>query len=69
MGVRLVTHFAKVWLVRRVNVHVFLSVTAVCKPSVTALKFTLKRLFSCRKKEYKKTIAFVTDIRTLFGIK
>ena len=69
MGVGLVAHFAEVWLVRRVNVHVFLSVTAVREPSVTALKFTLKRLLSCRKKQYKKRIALVTDIRTLFGMK
>lgn len=47
MCVGLVTHFAEIRLVRRVNVHVFLSVAAVCKPSVAALKLTLERLLSC----------------------
>lgn len=47
MCVGLVTHFAEVWFVRRVNVHVFLSVAAVCKPSVTTFKLTLERLLPC----------------------
>lgn len=51
MCVGLVTHFAEIRLVRRVNMHVFLSVAAVCKPSVAALKLTLERLLSCRKKK------------------
>lgn len=45
--VGLVAHFAQIGLVRRVDVHVFLSVAAVCKPSVAALKLTLERLLSC----------------------
>lgn len=49
MCVGLVTHFAEVRLVRRVNMHVLLSVAAVCKPSVAALKLTLERLLSCRR--------------------
>lgn len=48
MCVGLVTHFAEIRLVRRVNMHVFLSVAAVCKPSVAALKLTLERLLSWR---------------------
>lgn len=51
MCVRLVTHFAEIWLVRRVNVHVFLSVAAVCKSSVASLKLTLERFLSCRGKK------------------
>lgn len=47
MCVGLVTHFAEIWLVRRVNMHVFLSVAAVCKPSVAALELTLERFLSC----------------------
>lgn len=47
MCVGLVTHFAKVGLIRCVDVHVFLSVTAVCKPPVTAFKLTLERFLSC----------------------
>jgi hypothetical protein len=44
--VGLVTHFAEIGLVRRVDVHVFLAVTAVCKSPVTALEFTFKRLLT-----------------------
>lgn len=51
MCVGLVTHFAEIRLVRRVNVHVFLSVAAVCKPPVAALKLALERLLSCIKEE------------------
>lgn len=51
MCVGLVAHLAEIWFVRRVNVHVFLSVAAVCKPSVAAFKLTLERLLSCRKKK------------------
>lgn len=49
MCVGLVTHFAEIRLVRRVNVHVLLSVAAVCKPSVAAFKLTLEGLLSWRK--------------------
>lgn len=56
MRVGLVAHFAEIRLVRRVNVHVFLSVAAVCKPSVAALKLTLEGLLSCgEEKNRKKT--------------
>ncbi len=48
MCVGLVAHLAEIRLVRRVNMHVFLSVAAVCKPSIAALKLTLERLLSCR---------------------
>lgn len=48
MCVGLVTHFAQIGLVRRVNVHVLLSVAAVCKPSVAALKLTLEWFLSWR---------------------
>lgn len=51
MCVGLVTHFAQIWLVRRVNVHVLLSVAAVCKPSVAALELALEGLLSCRTKK------------------
>lgn len=44
--VRLVAHFAEVGLVRRVDVHVFLAVTAVCKSPVAAVKLTFKRLLT-----------------------
>lgn len=54
MCVGLVTHFAKVGLIRCVDVHVFLSVTAVCKPPVTAFKLTLERFLSCGQKKKKK---------------
>lgn len=56
MCVGLVTHFAQIWLIRRVHMHVFLSVAAVCKPSVTAFKLALERLLSCRnqKKEEER---------------
>lgn len=49
MRVWFVAHFAKIGFVRRVHVHVFLSVAAVCKPSVAALKLTLKWFFTCRR--------------------
>lgn len=44
--VGLVAHFAEIWFVRRVDVHVFLAVTAVCKSPVAAFKLTLKRLLT-----------------------
>lgn len=44
--VGLVAHFAEIGLVRRVDVHVFLAITAVCKPPVAAIKLTLKRLLT-----------------------
>lgn len=54
MCVGLVTHFAQIGLVRRVNVHVLLSVAAVCEPSVAALELTLERLLSWRMGEEKE---------------
>lgn len=50
MCVGLVAHFAQIRLVRRVDVHVFLSVTAVRESSVTSLKLALERFLSCRRK-------------------
>lgn len=49
-GVRvgLVAHFADVWLVGRVHMHVLFPVAAVGEASVTAIKFALKRLLTCR---------------------
>lgn len=44
VSVRFVAHLAQVGLIRSVNVHVLLSVTAVRESSVTAFKFTLERL-------------------------
>lgn len=44
--VGLVAHFAQIWLVRRVDVHVFLAVAAVREPPVAAFKLTLKRLLT-----------------------
>ena len=44
----LVAHFADVWLVWRVHMHVLFPVAAVGEASVTAIKFTLKRLLTCR---------------------
>lgn len=44
--VGLVAHFAQIGLVRRVDVHVFLAVAAVCKPPVAAFKLALKRLLA-----------------------
>lgn len=41
-----VAHFAQIRLVRCVNVHVLLSVTAVGETSVTALELALKGLFT-----------------------
>lgn len=46
MCVGFVAHFAQIGLIRRVDVHVLLAVTAVCKSSVAAVKLTLKRLFT-----------------------
>lgn len=46
MSVRLVAQFAQIWLVRRVNVHVLLPVTAVGETPVTAVEFTQERFFS-----------------------
>lgn len=60
MCVRLVAHFAEIWLVRRVNVHVFLSVAAVCKSSVASLKLTLERFLSCKKEIKKRKDVFET---------
>lgn len=45
--VGLVAHFTDVWLVWRVHVHVLFPVAAVGETSVTAIKFTLKRLLTC----------------------
>lgn len=42
VGVRFVTHFAEIRLVRRMDVHVFLAVAAICKSPVAAIKLTLK---------------------------
>lgn len=53
MCVGLVAHFAQIRLVRRVDVHVLLSVTAVGKSSVAALKLTLERFLSCYRTEKK----------------
>lgn len=44
--VGLVAEFAQIWLVRRVNVHVLLPVTAVGEASVAAFEFTQERFFS-----------------------
>lgn len=44
--VRLVAHFAQIGFVRRVDVHVFLAVAAVCKPPVAAVKLTFERLLT-----------------------
>lgn len=60
MCVRLVAHFAEIWLVRRVNVHVFLSVAAVCKSSVASLKLTLERFLSYKKEIKKRKDVFET---------
>lgn len=46
MSVRLVAQFAQIWLVRRVNVHVLLPVTAVGETPVTAVEVTQERFFS-----------------------
>lgn len=46
--VGLVAHFADVWLVRRVHMHVLFPVAAVGEASVTAIKFALKRLLTCK---------------------
>lgn len=48
MCVRLVAQFAQIWLVRRVNVHVLLPVTAVGETSVAAVEFTLEWFFPCK---------------------
>lgn len=54
--VGLVAHFAEIRFVRRVDVHVFLAVTAVCKPPVAAFEFTLKRLLACTRTWTKHTL-------------
>lgn len=46
MCVGLITHFAEIWFVRSMDVHVFLAITAVRKASVTAFKLTLERFFT-----------------------
>lgn len=46
MSVGLVAQFAQIWLVRRVNVHVLLAVTAVGESAVTAIELTQERLLS-----------------------
>lgn len=46
MCVRFVTHFAEIGLVRRMDVHVFLAVAAICKTPVAAFKLTLKRFLT-----------------------
>lgn len=81
MSVGLVTHFAQIWFVRRVNVHMFLSVTAVREAPITALILTLKWLLPCEEKRikmqglvkintivfnYKKTVATGNDEVTIF---
>ena len=48
VGVGLVAHFADVWLVRCVDVHVLFPVAAVGEASVTAIELTLKRLLTCK---------------------
>lgn len=63
MCVGLVTHFAQIGLVRCVNVHVLLSVTAVCKPSVAALELTLEGLFSWRVEKGGNLVRFI-DVNT-----
>lgn len=40
--VRFVTHFAEIRLVRRMDVHVFLAVAAICKSPVAAFELALK---------------------------
>lgn len=42
------TLLAQIGLVRRVNVQVFLAVTAVGEASVAAVKFALERLLTCK---------------------
>ena len=46
----LVAHFADVWLVWCVHMHVLFPVAAVGEASVAAVKFTLKRLLTCGRK-------------------
>lgn len=58
MCIGLVAHFAEIWLVRCVNMHVFFPVAAVCKPSVAAFKLTLEGFFSCLQKIEDKNVPF-----------
>ena len=51
MRVGLLTHLAQIGLVRRVNVHVFLAVTAVGKASVAAEVITHERLLSWKERK------------------
>lgn len=48
MCVGLVTHFADIWLVRCVHVHVLFPVAAVCKAPVAAVELAFKRLLACK---------------------
>ena len=50
MSITLVTSadLAVVWLVRRMNVRVLFTIRTVGKTAVTTLKFTLKRLLTCK---------------------
>lgn len=43
------TNLAVIWLVAGVDMRMFLSITAIGKLSVTAIKFTFERLFPCKK--------------------
>lgn len=47
MCVGFITHFAEIWFVRGMDVHVFLTITAVRKAPVTAFELTLERFFTC----------------------
>lgn len=55
MCVGLVAHFADVWLVRRVHVHVLFPVATVGESSVAAIEFTLERFLPCQKKKDQTT--------------
>lgn len=46
MCVGFITHFAEIGFIRSMDVHVFLTVTAVRKAPVTAFKLTLERFFT-----------------------
>lgn len=49
MGIGFITafDFAVVWLVRRMDVGMFLAIRRVREPTITARKLTLERLLSC----------------------
>lgn len=67
MRVGLVTHLAQIGLIGGVDVHVLLSVAAVCEAPVAALKLTLERLLPCRPQTWALAVDTQSPPPTLEG--